>query len=236
VNTLFESNRYESQTKKASIEIADAHLSMLAASTVQTYQNVWLPAFTDIGFNNRLFLVPGSAERRYAFPRRISEKDKRPIRVQLRRMITRRGSGKKLGIDAGARGIFEEWYLRLERSVLSKRLDVYALRLMSLVAVSDGKKEIDEETVSKVIALCDWQLGVRRLYDPVDAENAVARMEEKIRRQLTAKGSLTERELRQLTNASRSGLWFFSTALANLRKAEEISLSDGREKRWAMTA
>ena len=107
---------------------------------------------------------------------------------------------------------------------------------MSLVAVSDGKKEIDEDTVSKIIALCDWQLGVRRLYDPVDAENAVARMEEKIRRQLRAKGPLPQRALQQFTNAGRSGLWTFTTALANLRKAEEISLSDGREKRWAMTA
>ena len=236
VNTLFESNRYESQTKKASIEIADAHLSMLAASTVQTYQNIWLPAFTDIGFNNRLFLVPGSAERRYAFPRTIAERDKRPIHVKLRRMLRQSGSGKRLRIEEAARRAYEEWYLRSERSFLSKRLDVYALSMMSLIAVCDGKRAIDQETVSKVIALCDWQLGVRRLYDPVDAENAVARLEERIRRQLTAKGPLTERELRQKTNASRSGLWAFSSALNNLHRAEEIFLSGRREKRWAIKA
>jgi len=65
VNTLFESNRYESKTKKSEINIQDAYLSILAASTIQTYERCWDPAFTDIGFNNRLFLCPGKGKRRF---------------------------------------------------------------------------------------------------------------------------------------------------------------------------
>ena len=56
VNTLFESTRYETQTKNHSIELKDAHLSLLGCSTISTYQNMWSPQFIDIGFINRLFL------------------------------------------------------------------------------------------------------------------------------------------------------------------------------------
>ena len=67
VNTLFESNRYESRTKKHRIELTNAYLCLLAASTVQTYEGMWSAQFTDIGFNNRLFTVIGKGERRFAF-------------------------------------------------------------------------------------------------------------------------------------------------------------------------
>ena len=64
VNTLFESNRYESRTKSVDINLTDAYLSLLAASTVQTYERTWDGSFTDIGFNNRLFLVPGTSQKK----------------------------------------------------------------------------------------------------------------------------------------------------------------------------
>ena len=50
---------------------------------------------------------------------------------------------------------------------------------MSLLAVNDLKNEIDEETVSRVIKLCDWQLAVRKIHDPINADNKIAKMEEK---------------------------------------------------------
>ena len=56
----------------------------------------------------------------------------------------------------------------------------------------------------------------------VDADNKMAIMEEKIRRQLESRGELTRRELSQYTNANRSGIWNFDNALLNLEKAGEI--------------
>ena len=61
VCTLFESNRYESHTKNKDIILTGAHLSILAASTIETYERTWDSAFTDIGMGNRLFIVPGKA-------------------------------------------------------------------------------------------------------------------------------------------------------------------------------
>jgi hypothetical protein len=232
VNTLFESNRYESKTKSVDINLTDAHLSLLAASTVQTYERTWEGSFTDIGFNNRLFLVPGTSEKKHSIPPQVPRDQKVLLINQLVEVLKVVGDHRTLDIVPQARSTYHDWYMGLERSVHSKRLDTYALRLMSLIAVNSNLVEVDEDTVKKAIALCDWQLQVRSMYDPIDADNAIAKMEEKIRRQLRA-GPKTERQLKQNTNAQRSGTWFFETARKNLVRVEEI-VWDTRSKRWCM--
>jgi hypothetical protein len=115
--------------------------------------------------------------------------------------------------------------MSLEKSIYTKRLDVYALRLMSLLTVNELKTEVDTEVIKKVIALCDWQYLVRALHDPIDAANTIAAMEEKIRRVLKARGALTDRELRQYTNANRSGLWAYQAAKKNLMAHGEVGFN-----------
>jgi hypothetical protein len=123
----------------------------------------------------------------------------------------------------------------LERSVHTKRLDTYAMRLMSLLAVNEQKSEVDEETVRKAIALCDWQLEVRQLHDPVDADSEIARMEEKIRRVINAKGPLKDWEIKRAVNSSKKGLWVYNTARQNLIQARELEY-DKKEKRYSLKA
>ena len=90
-----------------------------------------------------------------------------------------------------------------------------------MLAVNDYKTEIDEETVEKALALVDWQLEVRRDHDPIDAETKVAKIEERIRRQLR-RAPQKKRELRQSTNADRTGIRIFEWALGNLVRAGDI--------------
>ena len=66
--------------------------------------------------------------------------------------------------------------------------------------------------------------AARPPFDPVDAENKIAALEEKIRRVLTAKGPRSTRELRRDTHADRVGLWAFEQALKNLVAAGDIEL------------
>jgi hypothetical protein len=205
VNTLFESNRYESRTKTTDINLDEAYLSMLAASTVQTWERSWHSSFTDIGFNNRLFLVPGTAKRKHSLPAKISDQEKLKLKNELMGTIRHVGRFMELDISISAKEVFHNWYMDMERSIHNKRLDTYAQRLMSLLTVNDLKDKVDEETVKKVITLCDWQLEVRKNHDPIDADNRVARMEEKIRRALR-KGQKKERRLQQRVNAHRDGL------------------------------
>ncbi len=229
VNTLFESNRYENRTKKTNLSIDGGYLSLLAASTVQTYENLWTSQFVDIGFTNRIFLVPGSGSRRFPIPEKVPAEEAVGLKRDLGKVLRHADEHRELRITDEARAIYEEWYLDLE-GVHAKRLDTYALRFMVLLAVNEMKTEIDEEIARKVLDLMDWQKEVRAQHDPVDAENTTAKLEEKIRRVLK-KGPHSERDLKRAVNANRTGLWIYTAALKNLQGAGEVSW-DPRQKKW----
>jgi hypothetical protein len=230
INTLFESNRYEAQTKTASIYLDDVHLSLLAACTIQTYESTWDSSFTDIGFNNRLFIVPGTGEKKHSFPEKIPELDKIGLQKKLGEIIQFVGSGLEVDISEDARALYHAWYMGIDRSIHAKRLDTYALRFMMLLAVNEMKKTIDRSIVEKVIRLMDWQLAARQLYDPIDADSQMAKMEEKIRRVLRT-GEHTDRDLQKKVNAHRAGTWIYQTAMRNLSSAREIQF-DKATKCW----
>lgn len=221
VNSLFESNRYENQTKKSRITLDDAHLSMLAASTIETWEQIWTPTFTAIGFYNRLFIVPGNRTKRIAFPEKIPQEVKDDLAKRLLERIEKICKLKELAVSEEGLEIYRHWYEALVPSVHTKRLDTYALRFMPLLALSDDKEEVDAETVKKAIALCNWQYKVRQRYDPIDADSNMAKMEGKIRRALRS-GEKTLRDLKKAVHAERAGLWVFNTALENLRKSGDI--------------
>ncbi len=230
VNTLFESNRYENALKNSYLRLENAHLSLLAASTVQTYESIYDPTFIDIGFSNRVFIVPGTAKRKFSFPEKIDQAEKASLKVDLINVISHVDDFLALDLTDKAKEVYHKWYMNLRNSLHTRRLDTYALRLMPLVAVNDLKSEVDVETVHKVTSLCDWQLKVRIKHDPIDADNKVARMEQKIRRVLQEEDK-TDRSLKQRTNAYRYGLWCYKTATKNLVEAEEIKF-DKRISRW----
>jgi hypothetical protein len=83
---------------------------------------------------------------------------------------------------------------------------------------------------NRAIELCNWQLEVRKLFDPIDADSGIAAMEQKIMR-LIKKQPTSDRDLKLGTNAYRAGLWFYDTALKNLRKAKEITF-DKKSGAW----
>lgn len=222
VNTLFESNRYESRTKTSEIVLESAHLSMLAASTIATYENTWSNQFTDIGFNNRLWLVPGGARRRFSLPAKAPEGERTKLRVRLAQVLNHAMAHPELEVTAEARALYHDWYMKIPQSIHSKRLDTYATRLMPLLAVNDLKAEIDTDTVRKAMALCDHQYHVRQQHDPIDADSFLAKTEEKIRRLLTANGPMRERDLKKKLHVERIGLGTYLKAKVNLQEAKEI--------------
>jgi hypothetical protein len=222
VTSLFENNFYSARTKTASVKLENVHLSLLAASTIQTFDTMFGSTFIDIGFLNRLWIVPGSGTRRFSIPGKIRDADLQTLRLLLGDVLAIAEKTREMHLTAAAREMFDRWYLALPQTVHAKRIDTYALRLMPLLAVNDRKTEVDADTVSKVIALCDHQVRVRQLYDPVDTDNVVAGVEEKIRRHLRAKGPLGDRDLKRAVHAPRIGLWMYNQAKTNLIKAREI--------------
>lgn len=235
VNTLFESNRYESHTKTTSISLDHAYLSLLACTTKQTFDSIWTSQFTDIGFNNRLLLIPGMGRRKHPIPLKIPVDGKAEIRKGLADILKWMNSCGKCELDLSqdAWMRFDHWYKHeLESSIHAKRLETYAMRLMVLLAINEGKTEIDFAIIEKVITLCEWQLEVRRELDPIDCETTIAGLEERIRRCLHT-GIKSKRELQQYCHASRYGTFQFETALSNLIRYSEIEF-DRKNKTYSV--
>ncbi len=233
VTTLFESNRYESHTKDREVLLTGACLSILAASTIETYERTWDASFTDIGMTNRLFIVPGAGKRRFAIPGRVPQHEWDTMRDDVGKILRSASLTPELDVTPGARALYEDWYLNLEQSVHTKRLDTYALRFMILLAVNACKPEVDEEIVSAVIDLMQWQLAARRLHDPIDADSAVAKIEEKIRRTIKT-GPRSDRDLKRAVHYNRIGSWAYQNAIRNLTAGHEIRF-DKKAQTWRLS-
>jgi hypothetical protein len=228
-NTLFEATRFENRTAKDPIIIDQAHCALLAASTVDTYARLFNSQFLDIGFNNRLFLVPGESSKCIPVPKPIRQGNIIKLYDALDDRIRLIERNPQIDIEKVASEKWAEFYQELKnrKSPYTKRLDTYGLRLMPLLAVNDMKNIVDLETVNKVIKLIEWQYHIRQIYDPIDAEGKVATMEEKIRRAFNQQPEWEYRDLQRKVNYSRDGLWVWESAIKNLKNNEEI-----KKDRW----
>jgi len=221
VTSLFENNHYENYTKTAAVKLENVHLSLLAASTISTWERTWDASFRDIGFLNRVFLVPGTGERRFSIPVEIPDLPKSELRYQIAEILKTYEYPKALTISPPGLKCFDDWYMNLETSIHAKRLDTYAHRFMPLLSVNEGKDEVDLPIVEKAIAIMDWQLAVRQQLDPIDADGTIAQTEERIRRALS-RGPKSEHEIKRVINYTRLGLWAYMQAMRNLSQAHEI--------------
>lgn len=181
---------------------------------------------------NRLFIVPGQGKRQHAIPGQVPGHEWDLMKNDLGKILRAASMTPELDITPGARALYDSWYLNLEQSIHTKRLDTYALRFLILLAVNAGKSEVDKPIVQDAIDLMNWQLEARRMHDPIDADSAVAKIEEKIRRILTT-GPRSESDLKRATHYSRIGTWVFTNAIRNLTKSNEIHF-DKAAKSWGL--
>jgi hypothetical protein len=229
LTTLYESNHYENSTKTSCVKIDNAYLSVIACSTIETFEAIWNSNMSDIGLTNRMLLIPGSSDKRFAIPKRIPQIEKENIRHRLGEILKMVGDDKVLSVEPEALDCYEDWYDNRDIDEHSTRLDGYAMRLMMLFCINDGKYEIDCDSVLKAIMFCDWQHKVRQELTPVEADNAVAKLEQKMRQKLEGK-KLSRNELARATNGYRSGIWYFEKAIENLIGAGEVEYSKSTKK------
>jgi hypothetical protein len=228
VASLFEQTKYENTTKNQTLKIDDARLSLVGCCTTDTYNSMWTADAIAIGFPNRLFVVSADRKQRVSWPEPRNLAIVGSIRQRFIQQLNRLPLTFDMATDAKQE--WDRWYHTLPTSVHVKRLDSIGFRLFGLIALTNDKECIDLGTVSTVVQILDYELNVRKLTDPIDADRTVARLEEAIRRQLGSRGCLSERELRRHTNADRHGLWTFTTAIKNLESAQDISREAGGRK------
>lgn len=234
VNTLFESNTFHSSTKKKSISLNDIYLSLLGACTADTYKRMWTPAFLDIGFINRLFLVTGKGERKFAIPKTISDDEKGTLQDELIETLkfvdslTDDVGRYSMPLSDEAYDLFESWYLTQEASFFTKRLDTYGHRLLILLAINEHRDQVTPDIAQKVISLLEWQLEVRKILDPIDCETLIAKIEGIIRRTLSS-GPLNKRQLERKCNSSRYGTYYWKIAMRDLTNDNQIRWNEEKD-------
>ena len=233
VTSLFEAIDWDNRTKQGAISLRGAHLSMVGCCTLDTYSAMWTSQAIRIGFPNRLFVVWVDRKRKNPWPKPPDPEKLGAIRERITRQIER--LPKTFDIAPDARQLWEAWYHDMPESIHAKRLDTIGFRLMAILAFTMDKEAIDLEVTEAVIRILNYELAVRTSVDPVDAENKIAALEEKIRR-ILAKGPRSRRELRRDTHADRIGLWAFEHALQNLQAAQDIRLDQGQGKFYLIAA
>lgn len=238
---LFEGNEFDNVTKHYKLRCRDAHVSLVAACTVETYESMWTQQFVKMGFINRLFIVAGNSDKKIAVPEPVDESVLGSLRKDLRGLVRcvqekakARGGKLRIAFEREAQDLWSSWYESRPDGLLAVRLDTYGFRLMTLLALSKLEFTIARQTVEEVIAILEYEYKARQLYDPVDAETLAARMEQSIFRQLQRRGPLKERDLRRFTNARGIGTWFFKRALENLIRVGDVQF-DTRSKQYSLT-
>ncbi|ACX52292.1 conserved hypothetical protein [Ammonifex degensii KC4] len=250
VNSLFSRVNYDAPTKHRNIRFEDTHLSLLAACTRETYESMWTPAFLDIGFVNRLWVVPGKPTKDVPLPRELPEGQVQELKRRLREIVEKATQATfrirtwgtkeevalpyewKLGMTPEAERIWSEWYTARPRDLHAKRLETYGLRLAVLLEASRGNFEaIEADTIEKVVKLLRWQHECRQLLFPVDAATKTAIVEEKIRKTLRRARRMAFRDLYRAINAQRYGGYVFELAVRSLVELGEVEVRGGRKRR-----
>jgi hypothetical protein len=222
VTSLFEGTSWESPIKSEadSSGCTDAHLSMVGCCTLDTYGHIWTREALAIGLTNRLFVVTSDARPKVSYPRRRDPAILAALQSRIGEQLARLPY--EFDITPEAYDAWDAWYQSAPSSEHARRLETIGFRLLALIALTTEKTIIDAETVATVTKILDYEYAVRVLTDPIDADTSIAKMEESIRRQLSKRGRMTDRELRQYTNAKRVGLWAYDAAIKNLRNHADI--------------
>jgi hypothetical protein len=220
--SLYEQHDWQNATKnpEQDVIVKDGRLSLLGCCTTDTFEQMWTSEAVSIGFPNRLFVIGAERKCKVPWPAVPNEQRLAAIRTELLQQLSRLPMTLEVSEDAK-----KEWgqlYLGMPSSEHVKRLDTLGFRLLALIALTTSKTAIDIETVTTVRLILDYELKMRELTDPIDADNTIAKLENKIRRVLSAKGPQKTRDLKKAVNAHRTGLWAFEQALKQIRSAGEV--------------
>lgn len=225
LNKLFEDHQYEHPIRDKNPKIANAHLSLIGASTSEDYQKAWSGKHKDTGFFSRLFVVPAEPTAlRVPLPQAPDQQSYNALQERVGQVLTNvQAHPQALAIDDDALKLWWKFYDTIGDGEAWNRIDAYGFRLMTLQAVLTGQQEVNGEVMQDVIALSKYQVEARIQVSPVIGENQLAMVEQLIRRYLKPGITLSRRDLQRKMNANRYGIQNFRKALENLEAVGEIS-------------
>jgi hypothetical protein len=176
------------------------------------------------GIHSRWNLVPSEEKRTVPT---LVKPDLSHFGEQIRTLMTK---AVPLTADASALTAMKVWHNKLweiesNRTHLT-RLNILAWRNALHHAWLTGKTMIDGESVSVGTRLADYQLSVRKRYEPLIGDSRLDKAISAIRRCLTERGALSLSELKRGVNYKRLN-HMFEQALAFLFRQAEVETVEG---------
>jgi len=230
INSLYHEHVWSNLLKDGakSEVIENARLSLIGCATSESFETLLSSQQLRIGFGNRFFIVGLGRKPKVANPLPFDMARLDAARQNLVAQLALLPC--HFAFNTGARKIWADWYENLNDDIEAKRLDAMGFRLLPLIALITDSAEVDENVAQIVIKILQYEHRARMVYYSIDAENASARMEQKILSVLKGfQAPMKERVLQQRTNASRAGLQIFKNALRSLH-LEGFILLDNRDK------
>jgi hypothetical protein len=227
LNTLFEKHKFEYNLSRGNCKAEGVHLSLLAASTIDSFLSTWSGEHSDAGFFSRLFILSAESQRTHPFPQEPPEEKWEAMKIQTVEIVQAAREGKFSELD-WAEGAKQNW-VRFYRSCGEgsewNRLDTYGLRLISLQCALKSESEISKATVDEVVCILKYEADMRREFKPVVSETVEGKVQQRIVSALAA-GPLTHRELYRKVHAERFGTRVFKAAMEGLIDNDTVAGSD----------
>lgn len=238
LHILYEGNHYDHPLKTGSITVENANLGMLANSTLDRFPDLWQAENIDSGFLSRWMLVVGNPSTRLADPPPPDPKLVVELNQKLeslaKQVSAKQPRPNKLLIDFSdpdARSEWKNFYIREidPNDQVYNRIDTFGDRLMMILALAQGRLDIDIATVQATIEFLRYEVAVRRLLCPIDANNDVARVQQKIIANLCNVGdSKSRREIYRDIHADRFGTEVFDRAIKGLCGLGTLKIEGGK--------
>lgn len=209
MGTLYQETVYQNNTVKQKIDIQYALMSMIAGCTPETYANMFSRAFVDIGFINRLWLVPGVRSREFPLPPPIPVGPRNTLLAKTRARLDALhkafvgNSGKPVPrtLTDEARALWDAWYYNQKpETEVGTRLEAYGARLKVLISAVRGYTTVPAIVVADVIKMLDWQFKARIDNEPRPTDSKDAFWEGKIRRIGAKLGPSKKRDIYRKTH------------------------------------
>ena len=179
-------------TSKEFDQTVECYLTMLAGTTDELWLRTFNSQAVQVGFLNRLFLVPAYRTSRIDNPGVVDESSWRELQGRVVRALraTAADAGVTFqGVTGEAGDVVSEWSRRVPAEADLKayaRVDVYVRRLAAILTVLDnpGSLEVTRQAAEVACALGTWQYESRLLAQPLEGDNQYAIREAELRRYL----------------------------------------------------
>lgn len=238
VNELFESLEFSNVTRDRDTYLNDAHLGFATNMSLEQFESVsGVNQLVEIGLWNRLMFVVGNRRHKCPTVSAPSKTRVEELTTQAANMLAPYLSAREekiLPLTPEAKVLWGKIDDVIGTDEDTTRLDTIGMRVMTVLAVTSGKKEIDAAVIHTTFAFLRYQKTIRQRYKPSQAETVDAKIEAAILKQLKQRGPLSDRDLERYANASRYGTPAFKKVRDALEREKKISRRKG-DKLWEIS-